>query len=66
MSAAAPDTCPAYQNPVLDLNFPDPGVLRHGGQYYAFATNDAASNVQVAVSEDLVRMRELQNSSRHA
>ena len=51
---------------MLDLNFPDPGVLRHGGQYYAFATNDAGSNVQVAVSEDLVRMRNTQESAQFA
>ena len=47
--------CPAFQNPVLDWNFPDPGVLFHDGRYYAFATNHTGSNVQTAVSNDLVR-----------
>ena len=27
-----------YTNPVLARNFPDPFVLRHAGQYYAFGT----------------------------
>jgi hypothetical protein len=48
-------TRPAFQNPVLDSNFPDPGVLYHDGRYYAFATNYNGSNVQTALSDDLVR-----------
>lgn len=39
--------------PVLDRDFPDPDVLEVDGTYYAYATNTATSNVQVAVSEDL-------------
>ena len=35
MRPAAPRT---YTNPVLARNFPDPFVLQHGGQYYAFGT----------------------------
>ena len=29
-----------YTNPVHDGYFADPFVLRHGGAYYAFGTND--------------------------
>jgi len=39
--------------PVLDRDFPDPDVLLVDGLYYAYATNDATSNVQVATSPDL-------------
>jgi len=39
--------------PVLDRDFPDPDVLEVDGTYYAFATNNATSNVQVATSSDL-------------
>jgi len=38
---------------VLDQDFPDPDVLRVGDIYYAYATNTAAVNVQVATSPDL-------------
>ena len=36
----------------IDANFPDPDILRVGEMYYAYATNDNAANVQVAVSPD--------------
>jgi beta-xylosidase len=39
--------------PVLNENFPDAFVLAHGGEYYAYATNDGA-NLPVALSRDLV------------
>lgn len=56
-STSAP---PAYQNPVLDSDFPDPAVLRTAdGYYYAYATqgrNDGQMlNIQAARSRDLVR-----------
>ena len=44
-----------YQNPLLYDNFPDPGVMKVGNRYYAFATNGAGGNVQAAGSRDLVR-----------
>ena len=50
-------------SPVFDWNFPDPGILRVGDEYYAYASNSAPGdcifgqvvgpNVQVAVSSDL-------------
>jgi beta-xylosidase len=43
------------QNPVLDRNFPDPGVLLVDGVFYAFATNASGNNVPLARSTDLVR-----------
>lgn len=38
--------------PVLKTNFPDAFVLRHGGEFLAYSTNDGA-NVPVAVSRNL-------------
>ena len=43
-----------FDNPVIDGNFPDPGVVQVGGSYYAFATNGNGRNVQAARSSDLV------------
>jgi beta-xylosidase len=49
--------------PVLDHNFPDPGILRDGDTYYAYASNSAPGdcifgavvgpNIQLATSSDL-------------
>jgi len=47
----------AYENPVLDRNFPDPGVINFGGVFYAFGTNGGGGNVQAATSPDLVRTK---------
>lgn len=44
-----------FRNPVLDENFPDPGLLRVGQTYHAYSTNSANANVPHAVSRDLVR-----------
>lgn len=38
---------------VIGADFPDPGVLRVGADYYAYATNNATVNVQIAKSKDL-------------
>ena len=40
--------------PVIDRDFPDPDVLLVDGTWFAYATNDAESNVQVATSTDLL------------
>src|SRR5947207_2590990 len=40
--------------PVIDRDFPDPDVLLVDGVWFAYATNDAQSNVQVATSTDLM------------
>jgi arabinan endo-1,5-alpha-L-arabinosidase len=61
----APDTAQdtAVTNPVLDLDFPDPTVIRANGQYYAYATQTRFEgktlNIQVAVSPDLQHWRVL-------
>ena len=39
--------------PAYPFNFPDPSVLTVGNEYYGFATNSAAGNVQVIESSDL-------------
>jgi beta-xylosidase len=38
--------------PVFPADFPDPFVMRVGGQYYAYATNSGTCNVQVLRSLD--------------
>ena len=53
-SPAASSTAEATDgNPVLDDDFPDPDVVEVDGTYYAYATNTATLNVQVATSTDL-------------
>jgi len=44
----------AFTNPVYHRDFPDPFVLKVGKTYYAYATNGNGSNVQTAMSRDLV------------
>lgn len=43
-----------FTNPVDEENFPDPGVLRVDGTYYAYSTNSDAANVPLQTSTDLV------------
>ncbi|GEM46038.1 glycoside hydrolase family 43 protein [Deinococcus cellulosilyticus] len=43
-----------YQNPVLNINFPDPFVLKTDEGYYAYATNGNGKDIQMAFSKDLV------------
>ena len=52
--------------PVLRADFPDPFILRHGGEYLAYATNSerGRSNVQMAASPDLVRWTQLRDAAR--
>jgi beta-xylosidase len=50
-SSAAAET---FTNPVYDENFPDPGVLRVGEDYYAYGTNNSGANVPTLTSPDLV------------
>lgn len=45
---------PTFQNPVFRHDFPDPGIIQVDGTYYAYATNAAGRNVQLAQSTDLV------------
>lgn len=50
-SAGSP-TLEAAPRFAIDRDFPDPAVLHVGDTYYAYATNTAAANVQVATSHD--------------
>jgi beta-xylosidase len=43
-----------FLNPVLQQDFPDPGVINVNGTYYAYATNSNGVNIQAATSPDLV------------
>ncbi|GAA0575978.1 glycoside hydrolase family 43 protein [Paractinoplanes ferrugineus] len=47
-----------FTNPVHDRNFPDPGVLRVDGTFYAYGTNSAVANVPLLTSTDLVHWTE--------
>lgn len=53
LAAAAPAPKPFV--PVLRENFPDAFIMRHGGQFYAYATNanEGRANLQVATSTNL-------------
>lgn len=48
-----------YVNPVLNMDFPDPCVIRTDGGHaaYAYATRGNNVNIQVAQSPDLVSWR---------
>jgi beta-xylosidase len=43
-----------FVNPVIQSDFPDPGIINVNGTYYAYATNSAGKNIQLATSTDLV------------
>jgi beta-xylosidase len=52
---ASPSLAPGeFLNPVLDRDFPDPGVLAADGTFYAYATEGGGRHIQVASSTDLV------------
>ncbi|MBC8161040.1 MAG: family 43 glycosylhydrolase [Roseiflexaceae bacterium] len=51
-----------FQNPVLRADFADPGVLKVGDTYYAYATNAIGKNIQAAKSTDLVNWTMLQDA----
>lgn len=53
-SMSAQSNEPMFQNPVINVNFPDPFILRVDDTYYAYATNSNGRNVQTATSTDLV------------
>lgn len=49
-----------YQNPVLDMDFPDPSVTRApDGTFFAYATMGNGHHLQVASSTDLVNWKYL-------
>lgn len=43
-----------FQNPVINLNFPDPFFLKEGDTWYAYSTNSNSRHVPTATSTDLV------------
>jgi beta-xylosidase len=51
-----------FANPVIQLNFPDPDVLKVGDTYYAYATESGGVTVQTARSSDLVTWNMLGNA----
>lgn len=51
-AALADERAAGSAGQVIDRNFPDPDVLDHDGQYYAYATNTAGYNVQLATATD--------------
>lgn len=53
-TAPAATTGPTFKNPVISSDFADPSILHVGNLYYAYATNAAGKNIQVARSSDLV------------
>lgn len=48
-----------FQNPVIRLDFPDPGIINVDGTYYAYATNGTGKNIQTAKSTDLVNWTQI-------
>jgi beta-xylosidase len=48
-----------FVNPVIESDFPDPGVINVNGTYYAYATNSEGKNIQLATSTDLVEWKML-------
>jgi beta-xylosidase len=52
--------------PVLSVDFPDPFILPHGGEFLAYATNPERGqvNVQMAVSANLADWRMLRDGDR--
>jgi hypothetical protein len=41
----------ALGGPAISSNFPDPSIINAKGSWYAFATSDKGSNVQIARSQ---------------
>jgi len=57
---AAVEEEPAEVGFAIDADFPDPDLLEVDGTFYAYATNTAGANVQVATSTDLVSWEQLE------
>jgi beta-xylosidase len=50
---------PTFANPILNRNFPDPGVLKVGSTYYVFATNSNRRTVPMVTSTDFEHWSEV-------
>jgi arabinan endo-1,5-alpha-L-arabinosidase len=57
-AAMAARAAVTFANPVVNRNFPDPGVLKVGMTYYVFATNSGHKTVPVMRSTDLAHWSE--------
>ncbi len=55
--AVSPVPAPAFSNPVIAADMPDPDLLRVGRTYYAYSTNVALVNTPVFRSADLVHWK---------
>jgi beta-xylosidase len=54
-ASAAPAADPDHPFvPVLEVDFPDPHIVEHKGEFLAFSTNSGGVNLPVASSRDLV------------
>lgn len=62
-AAAAASAEPLFV-PVLNRDFPDPFVLRHGDELLAFSTNSAGINLPIASSRDLISWTTLTDPAR--
>ncbi len=54
IATAAGEPPATYTNPVWAGDFPDPFIIRHGGMFYAYATQNSPDGFQVMQSPDLV------------
>ena len=61
-----PESEPTYTNPVFERSFPDPFVLKHKGEYFAYSTGRGPDGRVFGVmrSSDLVRWEELRGAMR--
>ncbi|WP_435019339.1 glycoside hydrolase family 43 protein [Tundrisphaera sp. TA3] len=55
VGASAQEAPGTFTNPVYAGDFPDPFSLKHGGRYYAYATQTRGTGFQLLESDDLVR-----------
>ena len=63
LGALPPINHVSYTNPVIDSDFPDPGILHlSDGNYYAYATQDPWGHVGTAKSKDLVHWQNMGDS----
>lgn len=60
--AASAAAEPAFV-PVYEVDFPDPFVIQHQGEFLAFSTNSRGLNVPVAVSRDLIQWQPARDSA---
>src|SRR5579859_1471784 len=62
LNLSAAQSTSTFVNPVLNIDFPDPDVLKVGNTYYAYATNGNGFNIQVTSSTDLVHWQRVKEA----